>query len=223
MREQTLRIYRLLILYLLVSFMLGCGAVTYKPKMKKADDAISKAIYEKVGEKVSYEERNETKYGALQYRYILLDNDDKDLLPDMVGAINGVLDEESKKVDLCIVIVTPSALETVAVISNYDRDSEDIDDTRCGYLYCLRIWGSDRDDENLYNQAFTYPTMEGIEYLKVVEKVSKDAEKDGIDWYEVFPDLKGYEIFRQDNTGTTIIYQEMRGSEEIEEESLLEP
>ena len=223
MRKRRLRITRWILLFLLVVSLPGCG-FERGPNMKKADDEISKAIYEKVGKKVSYERRNETKYGALQYCYILLDNDDDDLLADMAEAINEVLvDNDIGKIDLIIEEEShPFSHESVLSLSNYNYKLIDpyhiSDDSQYGYLYYLSIYGNDGNEDSSYNQPSSYPALEGIEYLRVIDKVNKNAEEEGIDWYEVFPDLKGYEVYKYENGERTIIYQEMK-EDEVSENS----
>lgn len=81
----------------------------------------------------------------------------------------------------------------------------------------------------MYNQPSSYPTLQGIEYLQVIENVNENAEEEGLDWYKVFPDLKGYEVYQYEDGESIIIYQELedeeknKDSRETEEESLLEP
>lgn len=231
MRKQILRISEILLFFLLAFALVGCGG-TPKLKRKKADDEISKAIYEKVGKKVSYEGRNESGSGALLYGYIIPDDEDIDLLSDMVEAINEVLAEEDKgKIALRIIERVPGGSIGVVIVSNYDPDGDE-----WGWresLYYFWIEGNEvAEDFSLYNHATFYPTLEGIEYLKVIDNVNKSAERDDVDWYEVFPDLKGYKVFAGWVNGRysdEIIYQEMKedeasgDSEEAEEESLLEP
>lgn len=59
-------------------------------------------------------------------------------------------------------------------------------------------------------------TIPGIEYLQVIDKVNRNAEEEGIEWYEVFPDLKGYEVHAGWVNGEysdEIIYQETKEEE----------
>lgn len=218
MEKTRFRICRLFILFLVVVSLTGCG-LGLRPNMKKADDEISKAIYKKVGKKVSYETMIESTYGARQYCYLILDDKDESVLADMAEAINEILDEKDiGKLDLHIWEEwEPHTYASVLCMSNYDHnliDSDLIaDDSQLKYLSYLFIYGNGRHGNSLYNQASSYPTMEGIEYLQVIENVNKNAEEEGINWYEVFPDLKGYEVYKYENGERTIIYQEMKEEE----------
>lgn len=81
----------------------------------------------RLGKKVSYERRNETEYGVLQYCYILLDNEDNNLLVDMAEAINEILDDNDiGKIDLIIEEEShPFSHESVICLSNYDHSVVD--------------------------------------------------------------------------------------------------
>lgn len=184
-----------------------------KGKMKEANDAVSRAVYDKVGKKVSYEERL-IKDRITSYTYLILDTGDEALIADITGAFNDVLEaNDTKKVDLRLYekMSFGHGKSLIAVYSNYD--SHELSDG-VWYAYgkcfnCLQILGG-FDDDSPYNFASSYPSLEGIEYLKVIEKVNRNAEEEGIDWYEMFPDLQGYTVYKQDYTGETIVYQEMK-------------
>ena len=215
MEKTWFRICRWFILFLVLVSMAGCGIGT-GPNMKKADDGISKAIYEKVGKRVSYEKRDETTYGARQYCYLILDDKDESVLADMAGAINEMMDaNDIGKIDLYIWEEwEPHTYASVLCLSNYDHRligyNHTADDFQYGYLYYLFIYGNDVKENSSYNQASSYSTLEGIEYLQIIETVNKSAEEEGINWYEIFPDLKGYEVYTRENGESTIIYQEMK-------------
>ena len=52
--------------------------------------------------------------------------------------------------------------------------------------------------------------------MKVINNVNQSTEKDDVDWYKVFPDLKGYKVVAGWAFGgysDEIIYQEMKEDE----------
>ena len=172
-----LHIPRVFVLLLLSVLLTGCGGdIWLRPNMKKVDDEISKAIYEKVGKRVSYEKRDETTYGVLQYFYLILDDEDENILASMAEAINEVLgDNDIGKIELIIWEEgSRQAYFSVLCLSNFNLY---LDDSQYGPLYYLSIYGN-RDKENsLYNQSTSYPAMEGIEYLRVINKVTKAQKR----------------------------------------------
>ncbi len=45
------------------------------------------------------------------------------------------------------------------------------------------------------NEVSTYINLPDIKNLTVTEKIVQFAEDEGIDWYEIWPDLEHYEVF----------------------------
>ncbi|MBD5477280.1 MAG: hypothetical protein HDR17_15095 [Lachnospiraceae bacterium] len=45
-----------------------------------------------------------------------------------------------------------------------------------------------------YSKASTYTTLPDIRRLCVIKEIAQDAEEEGIDWYEIWPDLEYYEV-----------------------------
>lgn len=228
MRRLSLFFVSLFIVFVL---MTGCGP--YINMSQKADDGISKAINKNIGKKVYYEGKSTSESGAIRYTYLLRDSQDKGLLSDLVDIVNEKLAEENTEEIIVLAIreKIPGGETPIATMCNYDENEVVASENQC--LKYIIIYGNEIADYSSYNKASFYPTMEGIEYLEVIDIVNQSAEDEGIDWYEVFPDLKGYEVFvRREKDGTYnphVIYQEMKEDEEnknsgkTEEESLLEP
>ena len=49
-------------------------------------------------------------------------------------------------------------------------------------------------DDSIYNKASTYINLPDIKSLVVEKKIDQSAEEEGIDWYEIWPDLEYYEV-----------------------------
>ncbi|MBD5486269.1 MAG: hypothetical protein HDR18_12245 [Lachnospiraceae bacterium] len=45
-----------------------------------------------------------------------------------------------------------------------------------------------------YSKASTCSTLSDIRRLCVIKEIAQDAEEEGIDWYEIWPDLEFYEV-----------------------------
>lgn len=226
MQGQIKSIFKVLMVFLF-GFFLVCtthiyGHVCVQYALKIADnDDIVWAIHKKVGNKVDYRMKAVSKTEINQYYYRINDNQDKNILSDMIDAVNDELAETDISKKVALVIEEEWDIQSVSTnvlrLSNYNENIMGLystsDDSQCQYLYYLTIYGNDGSESSLYNQPSSYPALEGIEYLRVIDKVNKNAEEEGIDWYEVFPDLKGYEVYQYENGESTIIYQETKDDE----------
>ncbi|MCM1087588.1 MAG: hypothetical protein NC419_05485 [Muribaculaceae bacterium] len=161
-------------------------------KNKEADDEISQAIYDRLGEKVYYcnSAFNENEE-VLYYFYFVNDYEDENLLADMAETVNEKLKEDEINAKICIVIWERGA-HTIASLSNYyeDGDGYELYET----LQRLEIWGAHIPYEK-YNEVSTFEKLKDIKAVVVERKINKSLEEQGVDWYEIWPDLEHYDIF----------------------------
>lgn len=185
--------------YLLIVF----GSFGVFEKKYKPDDLISEAIYEAVGdEKVRYcgkQYKNPGNLGVsaefVTYTYQIRDHEDANLLTDMVEAANAVIKKDKtvmQKINLVIEEEFVSgAYRTAVSLRNYYEDkNEYIQYKSFQNLYI----GETVFSSGPYGKASTYTTLPDIRSLCVIEEIAQDAEEEGIDWYEIWPDLEFYEV-----------------------------
>ena len=186
MKKRIAKICTSILILLLAVTAVRCGETALKNK----DDIISKTISEAIGKKKVYYKGQEYIGPAAMYSYVVLDYEDENLLTDIVEAVNAVIKEKGITEEICLDIQEKKlgGTESVACIYNY-------------YSYetfqRLEIYGtkhSYKGDDSPYNKASTYINLPDIKELLVTEKIAQSAEEEGIDWYEVWPDLEHYEI-----------------------------
>lgn len=188
----------LLIAFRVFVIVIGCLLIAFRSyeKKHKPDDMISEAIYEAVGDKkVRYCGKEYFKSGEIAlYEYEIRDHEDEKLLTDMVQAANAVMKEEALKEKMVLAIreeFVSGAYRTSIWICNYYEDKDGYGQYE--FLQDLSIRGTVFDSSS-YNKAATYINLPDIKRLYVTEKVAKDAEENGIDWYEIWPDLEYFEV-----------------------------
>lgn len=192
----------LLIAFRVFVIVIGCLLIAFRSYEKKyePDDNISEAIYEAVGdEKVRYCGKKYINPGKLGvsgefaiYTYQIRDHEDENLLTDMAEAANTVI--EGKRVAQKIGVVieeefVSGAYRTAISLRNYYEEED-------GYrqydsFQNLYIGETIFDT---YNKAETYINLPDIKRLCISKEIARDAEENGIDWYEIWPDLEYYEV-----------------------------
>ena len=108
--------------FLIVALLLsGCGNVEYHNK--KADDDISKAIYETVGEDVYYCGKMGTSQAELSYKYLIW-KEREDLLPDVVSVVNATIEKEKigDAVNIFLCYEKPGGMARAVRLCNYYKD-----------------------------------------------------------------------------------------------------
>ena len=165
---------------------------SYAVKNKKADDEISQAIYDRLGEKVYYcNSLLNRKEEVLYYFYFVNDCEDENLLVDMAETVNEKLKEDDINERICFVI-WKTGPHIIATLSNYYEDGAGYESYET--LQRLEIWGARMPYEK-YNEVSTYENLKDIKAVVVEKEINKSLEEQGVDWYEIWPDLEHYDIF----------------------------
>ena len=82
-------------------------------------------------------------------------------------------------------------LESVLNLKNYSNDNSEQSDYEGFYVLSI----SYPDFEEGLRNPQTYTGIEGIKYLRIDSEMQKRAEEQGIDWYEIWPDLEDVVVY----------------------------
>ncbi|MBD5522443.1 MAG: hypothetical protein HDR03_14675 [Lachnospiraceae bacterium] len=200
MKKRMVKMCVFILILLSAMIVTGCGELFQIKVNKIPDDDISKAIYKEVGRKKihywgkKYYDSDET----VNYGYLVRDYKDENLLVNMVEAANAVMEEKemTEKIVLCLWGEIPGGHSSLVSLRNY-YESED------GYeqyesfqtLYIYGTFSDVKEQNNPYDKISTYINLLDIKSLGVREKISQSAEEEGIDWYEIWPDLEHYKVW----------------------------
>ena len=83
--------------------------------------------------------------------------------------------------------------ESVLSLKNYSNDNSEQADYE-GF-YALSISYFKNSEEERLKDPQTYTGIEGIKYLEINTEIQKKAEEQGIDWYEIWPDLEDVVVY----------------------------
>ncbi len=201
MRNQMPRMCVLFITLLSVMIVTGCGEGFRIEVNQKPYDDISKAIYEVVGrEKVYFQGKNSIDPDEpVIYEYLVYDYEDENLLQDMLEAANAVMKEKEKTEKINLVLrekISGGGTEAVASLRTYYEGEDGYE--LYGSFQNLHIYGTDVSkmrDRSPYDKLSTYINLPDIKSLAVSKKIAHKAEEEGIDWYEIWPDLENYRVY----------------------------
>ena len=153
-------------------------------------DNFSRAIYREMGDDIWYYYKDKGQSGEKEYYYII-EKCDRDTITRFSKVLNDLAQEEKKKIAIYVEVEDPYGSESVLNLKNYsNNNSEQADYER---FYALSISYPDFE-EGLRNPQ-TYTGIEGIKYLRIDSEMQKRAEEQGIDWYEVWPDLEDVVVY----------------------------
>lgn len=186
---------RILIIMICIMTVILSGCGHHRHSNRKADDEISRAIYEAVGGKeIYYHGKDESETNVIYYAY-LIHTEDHEKVEKVIETVNRMLEQKQIDGKISICFRWPfqeNASEPLFGLSNFcDEDSKTPEYAK---LQSLWITGAESGDETIYNIPSTYKTFQDIKYLEVSEKIQKAAEEEGVDWYEYWPELEGVEV-----------------------------
>ena len=200
------RIFRFITLFFVfgLSIMVaGCGDGHYTPINKNPDDRISQVIYDQLGTELyyqgsSFDDINEILY----YHNVIIDYEDENLLIETAETVNEMLEKYSINSRICLVIreIVPGRARTAVCLSNYYENDSEYESYET--LQCLDIRGA-HGDYKIYNKVSTYENLKDIKALILEVGINRSFEEEGVDWYEIWPDLKYIDIYNEvDRTRT---------------------
>ncbi len=153
-------------------------------------DKFSRAIYREMGDDIWYYYKDKGRSGEKEYYYII-EKCDRDTITRFSKVLNDLAQKEKKKIAIYVEVEDPYGSESVLNLKNYSNDNSE----RADYerFYALSISYPDFE-EGLRNPQ-TYTGIEGIKYLRIDSEMQKRAEEQGIDWYEIWPDLEDVVVY----------------------------
>lgn len=96
--------------------------------------------------------------------------------------------------------VIPGGTRTIVCLSNYCENDSEYESYET--LQCLDIRGAHEENE-LYNEVSTYENLKDIKALILEIDINESMEEEGVDWYEIWPDLEHIDIYNEvDRTRT---------------------
>ncbi len=148
-------------------------------------DKFSRAIYREMGDDIWYYYKDKGRSGEKEYYYII-EKCDRDTITRFAKVLNDLAQEEKKKIAIYVEVEDPYGSESVLNLKNYSNDNSEQSDYEGFYVLSI----SYPDFEEGLRNPQTYTGIEGIKYLRIDSELQPRAEEQGIDWYEIWPDLE---------------------------------
>lgn len=150
-------------------------------------DNFSRAIYREMGDDIWYYHKEKGRSGEKEYCFVI-EKCDRDTLTRFTKILNNLGQKEKKKIAVYLAIENAHGLESALNLKNYTNDNSEQADYE-GF-YALSTSYLDNTAQESLKDPQTYTGIEGIKYLRIDSEMQKRAEEQGIDWYEICPDLE---------------------------------
>ena len=184
----------IILLIFSIVFFSGCAGDhrdTTELVDKKPDDEISKIISENKPENFYYTYHETDMDGVLKYHY-WGDELTAESICKFAEAAMEVQVDGYDKVAVVVDVSTYYGNAGAFVITNYNNDF--ISWANYSEMSVLKLLNPEGSWNALYDPN-TFTNISGVRYLIIDEQLQGRADKEGIDWFEVWPDLEGVETF----------------------------
>ncbi len=175
-------------LILLVYWINPIGGREYN---RRPNDELSRSVKEAVGDDFYYQGKEESDSGVTEYGY-QVKKQEKDALTNLVNTLNDAVKNEQGKIRVTVYLKFPGGIEPVFSVENFSDDGLETADY--DGMYAAYILKPDINDGTIFDSPSVYTEIEGIRKLYIVPQMRTQAEKEGIDWYELWPDLEEVKI-----------------------------
>ena len=158
---------------------------------RRPNDELSRSVKEAVGDDFYYQGKEKYDSGVTEYQY-QVKKLEKAAITNLVNALNDTVKNEQGKITVWVGIKIPGGLEDVLYLENFS--DEGLDEADYDGMYAIHIRKPDTAHDTCFDSPSVYTEIEGIRKLTINAEMKKQAEKEGIDWYELWPDLEEVKV-----------------------------
>ena len=162
------------------------------PRHEIPNDKFSYVVCKEMGDDIWYYYKDKGRSGEKEYYYII-EKCDRDTITRFSKVLNDLAQEEKKKIAIYVEVENTHGSESVLSLKNYSNDNSEQADYE-GF-YALSISYFMNSEEESFKDPQTYTGIEGIKHLRIDSEMQKKAEEQGIDWYEIWPDLEDVVVY----------------------------
>ena len=185
------------ILLMVIGALLLCGCGFDSYQAVKPDDELSTFICDSIGDTFRYLGKEQQYDGAINYEYYA---PYESITPENITLyMNAVASLSVEKAEHTVFSLSPQipggsggvcSMQNYIGLSNNEEKSVLEFSEMCVYTISYQ----DISDPILMEPS-TFIGVVGVKYLRVSKDMQEKADEAGIDWYEIWPDLEGIEVF----------------------------
>ena len=197
------------LLFVFTIYIIVAGIILWAGRDKLPKDPVARYMVQENAGKIRFMWESDVVYSGVILSFMLTDYDD----PELLSTVLRTFKDAVRKCDpitrggyrgLCLWASydNPDIQSSIITISNFTYNTS----ARYDDFQSIEISGLLTDSpEAIYNQAETYLQLKNVKALIVTPEIDKDAKENGIDWFEVWPELESYEVWEM-NSKSEIIH-----------------
>ncbi len=185
------------LIFVLAVYIILAGIILWLGSDRLPKDPVARYMVQENAGKIHFAGTRRVYFGGAVYNFMLTDYDDPELLSTIIQTFKDAI----RKCDpdyrwfyrgICLweSYTDPNIKSATIDILDYYDSNQRYDD-----FQCIEISGFPAESpEAIYNHADTYLQLKNVKTLVVTPKIDRDAKENGIDWFEVWPELEHFEV-----------------------------
>ncbi len=185
------------LIFVFAIYIILAGIILWLGSDRLPKDPVARYMVQENAGKIHFAGTRRVYFGGAVYNFMLTDYDDPELLSTIIQTFKDAI----RKCDpdyrwfyrgICLweSYTDPNIKSATIDILDYYDSNQRYDD-----FQCIEISGFPAESpEAIYNHADTYLQLKNVKTLVVTPKIDRDAKENGIDWFEVWPELEHYEV-----------------------------
>lgn len=185
------------LIFVFAIYIILAGIILWLGSDRLPKDPVARYMVQENAGKIHFAGTRRVYFGGAVYNFMLTDYDDPELLSTIIQTFKDAI----RKCDpdyrwfyrgICLweSYTDPNIKSATIDILDYYDSNQRYDD-----FQCIEISGFPAESpEAIYNHADTYLQLKNVKTLVVTPKIDRDAKENGIDWFEVWPEMEHYEV-----------------------------
>lgn len=179
------------VVFVIFTLLCGCGHDSYRGI--KPDDELSAYICDLMGDTFRYLGKEQQYDGATIYRYYApYESITAENISLYMNAVSSLSADKSEHIVFGLSSQIPGGSGGACSMKNYLELSDDGEKTVLEFSeMCVYSIAYQDLSDPILTEPTTFTGVEGVRYLIVSKRMQEKAEEEGIDWYEIWPELEG--------------------------------
>lgn len=185
----------ILFIFVFLTFLTGCPP--YEGYDNKAVDELTKSVKSEFNDSYYFREMTVSETGEYYYEFQINEYDE-----DHISRFVNLLDEQVinryDKITVYVGISNSQGFQYAFTLKNYSDGS--LDKADYDGFYYLRIAYMREYHDQFWDDIYIYSSLENIKILEISDDLQKQLDQNGVNCYEIWPELKEIYIYEVVNS-----------------------
>lgn len=189
------KLKHLMLIFMTIVLFCGCGFDSKRGI--DPDDELSASVCDSIGDTFRYLGQKQKPDDVIDYMYFApYESLTSENISNFMNTVASLSVDNTKHIEFNICPQVENGYGGTCSLQNYIELSDDGDKKFIEFSeMCVYTITYQELSDPILTEPSTFIGVEGVKYLIISNRMQEKAEEEGIDWYEIWPDLEDIEIF----------------------------